>query len=369
MRSFLQHLKFIVSFLRGQLTNHDMQRTLLKSGRIQIAPVSSRCELSRSLRLRFPANGFTTVRLERLWHYDTLAPRFGQMGWIAFFYRRRFYLVTLVVRFDLCILYEDNHLLVVNKPAGLATMGTGDEQTVHSLACDYLRQKYQKQGNVYLGVVHRLDSMSSGTLVLARTSKAAARLSEQFRQSSESLSNDRSPAKKDTARSPQKNYLAVVQRTRANASKGSGLEGSAWANDDFRAGVPSEGKLHDWLVKNEREHRMEVTGKSVRGAVEALLDFRRLDGEDAIESENAVVGVQLRTGRKHQIRVQFASRGYPVWGDVKYGAKQQRGRGIALHAWRLSIEHPTAKNEMVFQSPVPTVWRQWFPAVRNWPGD
>jgi 23S rRNA pseudouridine1911/1915/1917 synthase len=77
----------------------------------------------------------------------------------------------------------------------------------------------------------------------------------------------------------------------------------------------------------------------------------------------------LRTGRKHQIRVQFASRGYPVWGDVKYGGKQQRGTGIALHAWRLSIEHPTAKTEMVFQSPIPEVWRRWFPAVEHWPGD
>jgi 23S rRNA pseudouridine1911/1915/1917 synthase len=94
-----------------------------------------------------------------------------------------------------------------------------------------------------------------------------------------------------------------------------------------------------------------------------------VDGDGAMARENAMVEVQLRTGRKHQIRVQFASRGYPVWGDVKYGGKQQRGTGIALHAWRLSIEHPTAKTEMVFQSPVPAVWRQWFPAFRNWPGD
>ena len=319
------------------------------------------------------------------------------MGWIAIFSRRRLQRVSFVVRSDISVLYEDNHLLVVNKPAGLATMGTGDGNTVHSLACEYLRQKYQKPGNVYLGVVHRLDSMTSGTLVLARTSKAAARLSEQFRRSSESLPTERPSTKKNDAYVPQKSYLAVVQRV------GGGRDENAWHNDDFRQGVPIEGSLRDWVVKNERDHRMEVTGKSTQGAVEAVLDFRRVDDvgsrlkavhqRDADAGSrlkaghqrdadvgsrlkavhqrdaDAVVEVQLRTGRKHQIRVQFASRGYPVWGDVKYGGRQQRGTGIALHAWRLSIEHPTAKTEMVFQSPVPEVWRWWFPAVEHWPGD
>jgi 23S rRNA pseudouridine1911/1915/1917 synthase len=264
------------------------------------------------------------------------------------------------VRCELSILYEDNHLLVVDKPAGLATMGTGEANTVHSLACDYLRRKYQKPGNVYLGIVHRLDSMTSGTLVLARTSKAAARLSEQFRRTSESLPGDRPATKKRAAPSPQKSYLAVVQRTQAIARD----------NDDFRDGIPSEGSLRDWVVKNERDHRMEVTGPATGGAVEALLDFRRTAGDARdLADDIAVVQVQLRTGRKHQIRVQFASRGYPVWGDVKYGGKQQRGTGIALHAWRLSIEHPTAKTEMLFESPVPQSWRRWFPAIRSWPGD
>ena len=358
MRSFLQHLKFIVSFLRGQLTNHDMQRTLLKSGRIQIAPCFALTNrLYKTLGLNVWSN---TIRL-----------RTGFGKWLE----QHFFIpltleVGIVVRSELCVLYEDNHLLVVNKPAGLATMGTGDANTVHSLACDYLRQKYQKLGNVYLGVVHRLDSMTSGTLVLARTSKAAARLSEQFRRSSESLPTDRLNVKKNEAPSPQKSYLAVVQRI-----GGSGWERNAWANDDFRDGVPIEGMLRDWVVKNERDHRMEVTGKSVKGAVEAVLDFRRADDlgttPTAVHQRDGevVVEVQLRTGRKHQIRVQFASRGYPVWGDVKYGGKQQRRTGIALHAWRLSIEHPTAKTEMMFESPIPKSWHQWFPAIQNWPGD
>jgi 23S rRNA pseudouridine1911/1915/1917 synthase len=206
-------------------------------------------------------------------------------------------------------------------------------------------------------------------------------LSEQFRRSSGSLPTEQPTTRKNDVHIPQKSYLAVVQRV------GGDREENAWHNDDFRQGVPIEGSLRDWVVKNERDHRMEVTGKSVKGAVEAVLDFRRLDDSEgrlkavhqrdtdsesrlkAVHQREAVVEVQLRTGRKHQIRVQFASRGYPVWGDVKYGGKQQRGTGIALHAWRLSIEHPTAKTEMVFQSPVPTIWRRWFPAVEHWPGD
>lgn len=249
-------------------------------------------------------------------------------------------------------------------------MGTGDANTVHALACEYLRQKYQKPGNVYLGVVHRLDSMTSGTLVLARTSKAAARLSEQFRRSSESSPSEprtagNSVKNKDSA-IPQKSYLAAVQRV------GGRREGNACHDKDFRDGVPVEGVLRDWVVKNEREHRMEVTGKSVKGAVEAVLDFRRIDdarGRLMAEQQRdapAVLEVRLRTGRKHQIRVQFASRGWPVLGDVKYGGSRRPGTGIALHAWRLSILHPTTKTEMVFQSPLPQVWYDWFPEARQW---
>jgi 23S rRNA pseudouridine1911/1915/1917 synthase len=365
MRSFLQHLKFIVSFLRGQLTNHDMQRTLPKSGRIQIAPDWSRFEAA------LPTTGFPLVDL---WPLDlnvsgyTIRLQRGLGKWAGsrFFLAAAFPWGCFVVRSDLCVLYEDNHLLVVNKPAGLATMGTGGANTVHALACEYLRQKYQKPGNVYLGVVHRLDSMTSGTLVLARTSKAAARLSEQFRKSSESSPTDRPATKKNGAYVPQKSYLAVVQRV------GGGREENAWHNDDFRQGVPIEGSLRDWVVKNERDHRMEVTGKSTQGAVEAVLDFRRLDVVgNRLKAEHqrdadVVVEVQLRTGRKHQIRVQFANRGWPVWGDVKYGGSRRPGTGIALHAWRLSILHPTTKNEMLFQSPLPSEWYDWFPEARQW---
>ena len=250
-----------------------------------------------------------------------------------------------MVRPELRVLFEDNHLLVVDKPAGLATMGTGDSDSVHGLACEYIRRKYNKPGKVYLGVVHRLDSMTSGAIVLARTSKAAARLSEQFRRA---------------AAGPGKTYLAVL--------------------DSDCGSLGRRGTLTDEIVKNEREHRMEIAQADVSATLDpvdragvdrrddasalAVLDYERIDTADR---RVTLVRVELKTGRKHQIRTQFAHRGYPVWGDVKYGAKRRGVIGIALHAVRLSITHPTAKTEMTFVSPVPKAWSDWFPAIENWP--
>jgi 23S rRNA pseudouridine1911/1915/1917 synthase len=260
-----------------------------------------------------------------------------------------------MVRPGLRVLFEDNHLLVVDKPPGLATMGTGDSDSVHGLACEYIRRKYNKPGKVYLGVVHRLDSMTSGALVLARTSKAAARLSEQFRRA---------------VSGPGKSYLAVL--------------------DSDCGGLARRGTLADRIVKNERAHRMEIAqadvsagsgladsgvyvsrdrkagdggqGESVPAL--AVLDYERIG---AAGRGLTLVRVELKTGRKHQIRAQFAHRGWPVWGDVKYGAKRRAVVGIALHAVRLSITHPTAKTEMTFVSPVPKAWSEWFPERERWP--
>lgn len=250
-----------------------------------------------------------------------------------------------MVRPELRVLFEDNHLLVIDKPAGLATMGTGDSDSVHGLACEYIRRKYNKPGKVYLGVVHRLDSMTSGAIVLARTSKAAARLSEQFRRA---------------AAGPGKTYLAVL--------------------DSDCGGLDRRGTLTDRIVKNERQHRMEIAQGDVsadRDAVDragvdrgdadsalAVLDYERIETADR---RLTLVRVELKTGRKHQIRTQFAHRGYPVWGDVKYGAKRRGVIGIALHAVRLSITHPTAKTAMTFVSPVPKAWSDWFSGIENWP--
>ncbi len=243
------------------------------------------------------------------------------------------------------ILFEDNHLLVVNKPAGLATMGTGNSQSVHGWACRYIRQRYGKPGKVFLGVVHRLDAATSGALVLARTSKSASRLSQQFRKQ---------------GAGPEKIYLAVV------------------------AGKLHEprGVLRDRLRKDEANHRMRVVrGDAVTSDRDsareaAILDYRVLrEGPDlphsAASGGYSLVAVRLRTGRKHQIRVQFASRGHIVWGDTKYGDRLHRltgpdAVGIALHAASLTIQHPVGRQRIAFQCQPPALWGLFLPTPAEW---
>ena len=215
------------------------------------------------------------------------------------------------------VLYEDNHLLVVNKPAGIATMGTAAGTTsMVTLAKLYLKQQYKKPGNVYLGVVSRLDSLVSGVLVFARTSKAAARLSEQFRE-----------------RGTKKLYWAVV------------------------AGVPEpkKGELVHWMSKDESQQRMVVRTKKTADAQEARLKYQTLREF----ADGTLVEVELLTGRKHQIRVQLAAAGHPILGDQKYGSDQAFPAGIALHARILTIEHPTLKKAMTFNARLPKAWEKW----------
>lgn len=217
---------------------------------------------------------------------------------------------------QLDILHEDNHLLVVNKPAGLATMGvTGDEPSVVRIAKEYLKAKYQKPGNVYLGVVSRLDALVSGVLVLARTSKAAARLSEQFRE-----------------RETSKIYWAIVERSPRSTS----------------------GELVHWMRKDERKQRMVVTAADTSGAQEARLRFRSLQKLKTGE----LLEIELLTGRKHQIRLQLSAAGAPILGDRKYGSNVSFPSGIALHARRLALVHPTTKEELEFVAPPPPPWHQ-----------
>ena len=215
------------------------------------------------------------------------------------------------------ILYEDNHLLVVNKPAGIATMGkAAGTPSMVTLAKEYLKQKYQKPGNVYLGVVSRLDSLVSGVLVFARTSKAAARLSEQFRD-----------------RKTMKLYWAIV------------------------TGVPKpkQGELVHWMCKDESQQRMVGRSKKSADTQEARLKYQALREFP----EGTVVEVKLLTGRKHQIRVQLAAAGHPILGDQKYGSKASFPAGIALHARVLTIEHPTLKKPMTFKAGLPKAWENW----------
>lgn len=217
---------------------------------------------------------------------------------------------------ELPILFEDNHLLIVNKPAGIATMGAAPgEDSVANLAALSIKHRYNKPGNAFIGIVSRLDSQVSGALVLARTSKAAARLSQQFRE-----------------RLPEKTYLAVVEKS---------LPPSAWI------------ELSNYMAKNESAHRMEIVEHRHPDAQHALLNYRVLQSS----ARASLVEVQLITGRKHQIRVQLSNIGLPILGDRKYGSKSLFPAGIALHCQRLSVEHPTGHQTVMVEAPLPASWK------------
>jgi 23S rRNA pseudouridine1911/1915/1917 synthase len=215
------------------------------------------------------------------------------------------------------ILYEDNHLLVVVKPAGLPTMGTpGGRPTLLTVAKEYVKRRYQKPGNVYLGVVSRLDAPVTGVVLLARTSKAAARLTEQFRE-----------------HRVEKSYQAVV-------------EGDL---------DPPEDSFVDWLGHDERHRRMHIVGPTLPGAKEARLSYKRLGSTPG----GTWLEIDLETGRKHQIRLQLAHHGHPIVGDRKYGSRTPFPAGIALHARRLVITHPTTGARLEFEAPLPETWRRF----------
>ena len=218
------------------------------------------------------------------------------------------------------ILYEDNHLLVINKPAQLATMGVRPPRaSALEMARDYIKQRYQKPGNVYLGVVSRLDAPATGILVFARTSKAAARLTDQYRK-----------------REVTKIYHILV-------------EGSLG---------PREAALEDWVAKDERHRRMHVVAPDVSGSRQARLSYRVLQDLGPIQ----LLEVELETGRKHQIRLQFSSRGHPIVGDRKYGASQRMQSGIALHARRLKFLHPVRREWLTLTADFPLAWQAYPPA-------
>ncbi len=220
------------------------------------------------------------------------------------------------------VLYEDNHLLVVDKPVQLATMGLPEgETTLLTVAKDYIAAKYHKPGNVYLGVVSRLDVPVSGVVVFARTSKAADRLNAQFRD-----------------HSVEKSYLAVVD----------GL-------------IPPAGTCRDWIKEDERHRKCFITktigevNRQSGVAKEAILHYQRL----ARLENRSLVAVRLETGRKHQIRLQLSHLGYPILGDRKYGSQTFLPAGIALHARRLRLTHPTTGERLTFEAKVPSFWKRF----------
>ncbi len=212
------------------------------------------------------------------------------------------------------IVYEDNHLLVVSKPPGMPTQGAGPQgDSLVTWARSYLKEKFHKPGNVYVGVVSRLDAPVSGVVVLARTSKAARRLAEQFR-----------------SREVRKRYWALIEDRPS----------------------PATGKCVDWLRYNQNARRMELVSENAFGAQRAELNYRLLQ----TFSEFSLLEVELLTGRKHQIRVQLACRGWFIVGDERYGSRRRFPSGIALHARSLTLEHPTRGESMEFAAPLPRAW-------------
>jgi 23S rRNA pseudouridine1911/1915/1917 synthase len=213
---------------------------------------------------------------------------------------------------DLNIIFEDNHVIVVNKKASEIVQGdkTGDE-TMPDRIKSYLKEKYQKPGNVFCGVVHRLDRPTSGAVVFARTSKALERLNAQFRE-------------KET----NKVYWAIVESKPAQDS----------------------GTLVHYLKKNEKQNKSYATLDEVPGSKKAILHYKLIGSSD----KYFLLEIALETGRHHQIRVQISTISCRIKGDVKYGAKRPNPDGsISLHARTLEFSHPTSKETLKFTAPVP----------------
>ena len=204
------------------------------------------------------------------------------------------------------VLYEDNHLLVVEKPANVPMQkDASEDEDLLSIAKAYIKEKYRKPGDVYLGLVHRLDRPVGGVCVFARTSKAASRLSAQIRD-----------------HVFKKEYLAVVE------------------NSD----LPDSGHLEDLLYKDGKTNTVRVDPKGKP----ASLDYTVIKRKGGL----ALLKIQLNTGRPHQIRVQFSSRNHPLWGDQRYNRNAVAGQQIALWSYAIEFVHPTTNTPLRFISEI-----------------
>lgn len=209
---------------------------------------------------------------------------------------------------NLNVMYEDNHIIVVEKPVNVPSQQDKTEDIdMLTLIKDYLKEKYNKPGNVYLGLVHRLDRPVGGVMVFAKTSKAAARLSESIRN-----------------KEFNKCYLVIVDGKMEN----------------------DNGILEDYLLKNEKTNMSKVVAEGTKNSKFARLEYEVVKYNEEINL--SVVKVKLDTGRHHQIRVQFASRNHSICGDQKYGTRG-RGKQISLWAYKLEFPHPITKEMMSFE--------------------
>lgn len=224
------------------------------------------------------------------------------------------------------VLYEDNHIIAVNKTCNEIVQGdkTGDTP-LSELVKAYIKEKYNKPGEVFLGVTHRLDRPTSGVVLFARTSKALTRLNEMFK-SHEQI---------------KKTYWAIVQ------------------------GAPKqpEARLENYLIRNEAQNKSYIAKPGTKDAKQAVLTYRTL----AKGEHYTLLEVNLETGRHHQIRCQLAAIGCPVKGDLKYGAKRSNpDGGICLHARQIEFIHPVSKQPICITAPIPedSLWQQLASSVR-----
>lgn len=217
------------------------------------------------------------------------------------------------------VLYEDNHIIVVNKESGEIVQGdkTGDTP-LSDIVKDYIKVKYQKPGNVFLGVVHRLDRPVSGAVVFARTSKALARLNEMFRKGE-----------------VHKTYWAIVKnKPKADAAT-----------------------LVSWIVRNEKQNKSYAYDHEVKDSKKAVLDYRLIASGDTYH----ILEIRLHTGRHHQIRCQLAAMGCPIKGDLKYGSQRSNADGsISLLSRHTEFLHPVSKQLIAVDAPLPSdpLWKK-----------
>ena len=217
------------------------------------------------------------------------------------------------------ILFEDNHCLAIAKPSGwVSTHFQGKAETLDRAVKRYLKDKYKKPGEVFLGIVHRLDKAVSGVLLFARTSKGAARLAEQFREGT-----------------IEKVYWAIVEGDVAKQA----------------------GTLEDWLLK--RDERVEVVPPQSEGAKQALLHYQKRGSHGGL----TWLEVRPQTGRTHQLRVQLAHHGHPIYGDARYGSVRTFGNAIGLHGRSLTFLHPIRWEPITLTAEVPRPWRGRFAYV------